>query len=51
MKTFTITALTALVASPALAHAGAHLNPHGIELAVAGLAAASVAVYAVVRRR
>lgn len=51
MKHLTLAATMAFVASPALAHGGAHLHPHGIEFAVAGLAAATLTLVAFIWRR
>ncbi|MGJ8586176.1 MAG: hypothetical protein ACSHXD_18955 [Marinosulfonomonas sp.] len=41
MKTLALTAASALVATPVLAHGGVHLHPHGFELMVAGLVVVS----------
>ncbi|MGH1416543.1 MAG: peptidase M23 [Pelagimonas sp.] len=51
MKTLTFTAVSALIATPALAHGGAHLHPHGVEPMVAGLAILSVALLIFALRR
>lgn len=51
MKILPLTAVSALVAAPALAHGGAHLHPHGVELTVAGLAILSAALLVFAMRR
>jgi uncharacterized OsmC-like protein len=52
MKRLTFTLGAALIGSPALAHGGAHLHPHGFELGTAALAACAVlAVLWVAKRR
>lgn len=51
MKILALTAVSALVAAPALAHGGAHLHPHGMEFTVAGLAVLSVALIVFASRR
>jgi hypothetical protein len=38
-----LTVLATLAATPALAHAGPHLHPHGAEAAAAGLVLAALA--------
>ena len=52
MKTLAFTPAIALLASPALAHTGAHLHPHGGEalLVWCVLAAVGVVVLRIVKR-
>lgn len=44
MKRLILLAPACLMASPAFAHGGAHLHPHGIETAIAALSFATVGV-------
>lgn len=50
MKNLAMTAAALVVAGPAFAHGGAHLHPHGFELAVGfGAACAVVGLWLVSR--
>lgn len=51
MKTHALTVVSTLVATPALAHGGAHFHTHGMELMVAGLAVLSIALFILASRR
>ena len=46
MKSYLVPAVLSVAATPALAHGGAHLHPHGLDImaAVAILAAAGITV-------
>lgn len=46
IRPLSIAAPLGVLASPALAHAGAHLHPHGIDLWIVGAIAATLALAA-----